>query len=294
MKTEAKDGEEESLQTAFKKLRVDAAGSTASLSIGEGTSPRALVRAVADETKPKNACTSKETWHGSMKKPSRGAVRTQRRRRSKSPILHPPKFIHCSTKSQSTCNQLVHKGQIDAPADGSAFGILVPKEARAHERCSVASDIGQKRDGVGSPGASVAQPTSVNTQENSPTAISLVFEASLKTEELSDFRSVSKLNKNNPCACVDKACQCKRWQDMEVYKFSGLQNTFTLASDRRTVAEDHSQSLPSRTPSSSPRSCSEQARAFVDDVTIEDLSGYMEYYLYIPKKMSHMAEMMYT
>lgn len=32
----------------------------------------------------------------------------------------------------------------------------------------------------------------------------------------------------------------------------------------------------------------------MDDVTIEDLSGYMEYYLYIPKKMSHMAEMMYT
>ncbi|NXJ09477.1 OSER1 protein, partial [Odontophorus gujanensis] len=294
MKTEAKDGEEESLQTAFKKLRVDAAGSTASLPIGEGTSPRALVRTAADETKPKNACASKETWHGSVKKPSRGAVRTQRRRRSKSPILHPPKFIHCSTKSQSTCNQLVHKGHVDAPADSAGFGIAVPKEACVHERCSIASDVSQKRDAVGSLGASVAQSTSVNTQGNCPTAISLVSKASLKTAELADFRSVSKLNKNKPCACVDKACQCKRWQDMEVYKFSGLQNALMLASDRRTVAEDHSQSLPSRTPSSSPRSCSEQARAFVDDVTIEDLSGYMEYYLYIPKKMSHMAEMMYT
>lgn len=38
--------------------------STASLSVGEGTSPRPLVRTVADETKPKNVCTSKETWHG--------------------------------------------------------------------------------------------------------------------------------------------------------------------------------------------------------------------------------------
>ncbi|NXC74061.1 OSER1 protein, partial [Anhinga anhinga] len=293
MKTEAKDGEEESLQTAFKKLRVDTAGSTASVSVGEGTSPRALVRTVADDTKPKNACTSKETWHGSMKKPSRGVVRTQRRRRSKSPILHPPKFIHCSTKSHSTCNQLVHKSQIDALDDSSGLGMPAPKEVCAHERCSIAPDVGQKGADVESEGASVTQSASENRQ-NSPAAVSLVSKASLKTAELSDFQSMSKLNTNKPCACADKACQCKRWQDMEVYKFSGLQNTLPLAPDRRTVSEDHSQSLPSRTPSSSPRSCSEQARAFVDDVTIEDLSGYMEYYLYIPKKMSHMAEMMYT
>ncbi|KFV43472.1 oxidative stress-responsive serine-rich protein 1 [Gavia stellata] len=292
MKTEAKDGEEESLQTAFKKLRVDTAGSTASLSVGEGTSPRALVRTVADETKSKNVCTSKETWHGSMKKPSRGVVRTQRRRRSKSPILHPPKFIHCSTKSHSTCNQLVRK--IDAQDDSSGFGMPIQKEACAHERCSIATDIGQKGADVESLGASVTLLASENRRENSPAAVSLVSKASLKTTELSDFQSMSKLNTNKPCACADKACQCKRWQDMEVYKFSGLQNTLPLAPDRRTVSEDHSQSLPSRTPSSSPRSCSEQARAFVDDVTIEDLSGYMEYYLYIPKKMSHMAEMMYT
>ncbi|XP_042657162.1 oxidative stress-responsive serine-rich protein 1 [Tyto alba] len=293
MKTEAKDGEEESLQTAFKKLRVDTAGSTASLSVGEGTSPRALVRTVADETKAKNVCTSKETWHGSIKKPSRGVVRTQRRRRSKSPILHPPKFIHCSTKSHSTCSQLVHKSQIDAQDDGSGFGMPVPKEACAHERCSIAPDAGQTGADVESLGAPVMQSASENREDSSPAAISLASKASLKTTELSDFQSMSKLNTNKLCACADRACQCKRWQDMEVYKFSGLQNTLPLAPDRM-VSEDHAQSLPSRTPSSSPRSCSEQARVFVDDVTIEDLSGYMEYYLYIPKKMSHMAEMMYT
>ncbi|NXO60497.1 OSER1 protein, partial [Aramus guarauna] len=294
MKTEAKDGEEESLQTAFKKLRVDTAGSTASLSVGEGTNPRALVRTVAEETKPKNVCSSKETWHGSMKKPPRGVVRTQRRRRSKSPILHPPKFIHCSTKSHSTCNQLMHKSQIDAQDDNSGFGMPAPKEPCAHEQCSIASDVGQKGTDVESLGGSVTRLVSENRQESSPAAVSLVSKASLKTVELSDFQSMSRLNTNKPCACADKACQCKRWQDMEVYKFSGLQNTLPMAPDRRTVSEDHSQSLSSRTPSSSPRSCSEQARAFVDDVTIEDLSGYMEYYLYIPKKMSHMAEMMYT
>ncbi|NWR59238.1 OSER1 protein, partial [Bucorvus abyssinicus] len=294
MNTEAKDGEEESLQTAFKKLRVDTAGSTASLSVGEATSPRALVRTMADETKPKNVCTPKETWHGSMKKPSRGIVRTQRHRRSKSPILHPPKFIHCSTKSHSMCNQLVHKSQIDAQDDSSGFGMPVPKETCVHEQCSIASDVGRKGADIKSLGASDTPLASENRPENSPAAVSLVSKASLKTTELSDFQSMSKLNTNKLCACADKACQCKRWQDMVVYKFSGLQNTFPFAPDRRTVSEDLSQPLPSRTPSSSPRSCSEQARAFVDDVTIEDLSGYMEYYLYIPKKMSHMAEMMYT
>ncbi|XP_035199439.1 oxidative stress-responsive serine-rich protein 1-like [Oxyura jamaicensis] len=290
MKTEA----EESLQTAFKKLRVDAAGSTASLPVGEGTSPRALVRTAADENKPKNVCTSKETWHGPVKKPSRGVVRNQRRRRSQSPILHPPKFVHCSTKSHSTCSQVVHNSQTDAADDSTGFGMPIPKEACAHERCRIAPDVGQKGDDVDSSGASVVRSASENKQENSPAVISLESKADTKTTELSDFQSVSKLNKNKSCACADKACQCKRWQEMEVYKFSGLQNTFPLAPDRITVAEDHSQPLPSRTPSSSPRSCSEQARAFVDDVTIEDLSGYMEYYLYIPKKMSHMAEMMYT
>ncbi|NXQ32834.1 OSER1 protein, partial [Alaudala cheleensis] len=288
MKSEAKDGEEESLQTAFKKLRVDTAGCTTSLSVGDGTSPRAIVRTVADEAKPKNVCASKETWHGSVKKPSRGVVRTQRRRRSKSPILHPPKFIHCSTKPHSTCSQLVQKSQADAQEDSSGLGVPVPKEVCAHERCGVAPDVGQKGADEAL-GGSVAQLTSENTQENSPAPASPVSKTSLKTTELSDFQSIT----SEPCACADKTCQCKLWQDMEVYKFSGLQNSLPLAPDR-TVSEDHSQPLPSRTPSSSPRSCSEQARAFVDDVTIEDLSGYMEYYLYIPKKMSHMAEMMYT
>ncbi|NXP23614.1 OSER1 protein, partial [Scytalopus superciliaris] len=293
MKPEAKDGEEESLQTAFKKLRVDTAGSTTSLSVSEGTSPRALVRTVADETKPKTVCAAKETWHGPMKKPPRGVMRTQRRRRSKSPILHPPKFIHCSTKSHSPCSQLVQKSQPDAQDESSGFGMAVPEEAPAQERCGAAPDVGQEGAEAESLGVSVAQGTPQNRQENSPAAAALESKASLKTTELSDFQSMSKLNTSRPCACADKACQCKLWQDMEVYKFSGLQNTLPVAPDR-TVSEEHSQPLPSRTPSSSPRSCSEQARAFVDDVTIEDLSGYMEYYLYIPKKMSHMAEMMYT
>ncbi|XP_068005903.1 oxidative stress-responsive serine-rich protein 1-like isoform X3 [Melanerpes formicivorus] len=259
MKTEAKDGEEESLQTAFKKLRVDTTGS--------------------------------------VKKPSKGAVRTQRRRRSKSPVLHPPKFIHCSTKSHPTCSQLVHKSHLGAQEDSSGFGMPVPEEAPA--QCGVAPDARQKAADVEALAPSVTQSASEASQEVSPAALSLVSKANLQPAELSDFQSMSRLSRDEPCMCADEACRWRRWQEMEVYEFSGLQSTLPLPPlplppERRTLPEDHSQPVPARTPSSSPRSCSEQARAFVDDVTIEDLSGYMEYYLYIPKKMSHMAEMMYT
>ena len=41
-----------------------------------------------------------------------------------------------------------------------------------------------------------------------------------------------------------------------------------------------------------PCTCSQQAR--VDDLTVEELASYFEDFVYIPKKMSTMAEMMYT
>ncbi|NXR09628.1 OSER1 protein, partial [Semnornis frantzii] len=260
-----------------------------SLSVGEGTSPTAQVRAVADEIKPKQVSAPKETWHGSLKKPSRGAVRTQRRRRSKSPVLHPPKFIHCSTKSHPTCSPLGHKSQLGAQEDSSGFGMPVSEEAPAQG--GVAAGALQKAADAEALGASVRQLASEARQEESAAALSLMSEAGLQPAELSDFQSVSRLSREGPCVCADAAC---RWQEMEVYEFSGLQSTLPLPPRRTALPEDRTQPVPSRTPSSSPRSCSEQARAFVDDVTIEDLSGYMEYYLYIPKKMSHMAEMMYT
>ncbi|XP_018397328.1 PREDICTED: oxidative stress-responsive serine-rich protein 1 isoform X1 [Cyphomyrmex costatus] len=49
--------------------------------------------------------------------------------------------------------------------------------------------------------------------------------------------------------------------------------------------------------SSSPNTCSVQARIsppLSSDITIGELAGYFEEFVHIPKKMSHMAEMMYT
>lgn len=292
MKSEAKDGEEESLQTAFKKLRVDASGSVLSLSVGEGTSVRASVRAATDDTKPKTTCAAKDSWHGSTRKSSRGAVRTQRRRRSKSPVLHPPKFIHCSTTTSPPSSQLKHRSQTEPPDSSSGLGISSPKEFNTGET-STSLDVNHTGAGIEPLRSSVPRLTSESKTEEPSDATTQVSPESLTASNLSDFRSVSKLSQGKPCVCVGKECQCKRWHDMEVYSFSGLQSVPPLAPERRSL-EDYSPSLHTRTLSGSPRSCSEQARVYVDDVTIEDLSGYMEYYLYIPKKMSHMAEMMYT
>jgi len=46
------------------------------------------------------------------------------------------------------------------------------------------------------------------------------------------------------------------------------------------------------TPGTSVDSCSSQARS--SDVTVGELAAYFEEYMHLPKKMSHMAEMMYT
>lgn len=40
-------------------------------------------------------------------------------------------------------------------------------------------------------------------------------------------------------------------------------------------------------------SCSQQARISCDDVTMNELASYFDEFVHIPKKMSHMAEMMY-
>lgn len=61
-------------------------------------------------------------------------------------------------------------------------------------------------------------------------------------------------------------------------------------SDSNILENKEQQSLITRL---SDVSCSQQARMGADDTTIDDLTGYLDDILHIPKKMSHMAEMMY-
>ncbi|NWU95962.1 OSER1 protein, partial [Upupa epops] len=299
MDLEVKDEDEESLQTAFKKLRVDVAGCVAALAVGDGMILRTS-RAAVDGSKQQAVC-SKEAWHGCVRKPSRGSARVPRRRRSKSPVLHPPKFTYCSAKANS---QLKHKTQADTSKSCISADVLGTAEHGKKDRHESHLKANESRTAP-LEAFTTEEPLEVVTaeepleksRENYPT-LSSSFETSLHSSQTSDFQSLSMLSNGKQCPCMDRRCRCQQWRAMEVYSFSGLRSV--LSECEKAVLGVHAQSLQNRASPcgtasvGSPRSCSEQARAFVDDVTIEDLSGYMEYYLYIPKKMSHMAEMMYT
>lgn len=299
MEAGGKDCEDETLQTAFKKLRVDAESVPGAVSVCEA--PRAS-RASLDPSgaKPKLSC-PKDNWHGCMRKSSRGASRTQRRRRSKSPILHPPKFAYCSAAAASV-----------SPPSGclkqQRLAVPDPSEPRPPGEGITASSAAQKElSSSGSPNpisplvfgscaGFEAQETSGESSEEEKSA-----SEGARVSGSADFRVLSERLAEVPCSCVwkesgnaaaESPCRCRdpsqTWQGVEVYSFTGLRNATSECA--RTSGGG---AAPSSS-SGSARSCSEQARVYVDDITIEDLSGYMEYYLYIPKKMSHMAEMMYT
>ncbi|KAM7421819.1 hypothetical protein PAMA_010058 [Pampus argenteus] len=365
MEAGGKDCEEETLQTAFKKLRVDAESVPGAVSVSEALAPRAASRACLETSgaKPKLGC-PKDNWHGCMRKTSRGASRTQRRRRSKSPILHPPKFTYCSSSTASTLSPpsvcLKHQ-RLAMPEPAESDGRTTSSVAVAAQKdlCSsgAASHISPVVFGAGAvvsspslreiPVVIATTATSSGQDGGSSGDVQSSEESGLEksgcdgaesgaaaTAEAADFRALSELHSSSsiegphiPCSscaqrnCSDSRkgleespqegesrCQCqphhRSWNGVEVYSFTGLRNVISECESSlpshdapRTLSTSSNAAAASSPPalsSGSPRSCSEQARGYVDDITIEDLSGYMEYYLYIPKKMSHMAEMMYT
>lgn len=291
VKTEKKDCEEETLQTAFKKLRVDAESAVAAVRVGETITSRA-----AEGAKPKIS-SPKENWHGCIRKSSRGLARSQRRRRSKSPILQSPKFTYCSTKTQ-----LKHKSHTE-PEDTSNSP-LVPAEkellpSAAHSPVFGAAGYGSSLSLEKSKISSQLHNTTLLGKESTATREGKNTGEPPDTTRApaTDFKSLCQHQENDACPCDHNECQCESWQGVEVYSFTGLREVISECESKNSSSTDASQNSKAgsaTSTSNSPRSCSEQARAYVDDVTIEDLSGYMEYYLYIPKKMSHMAEMMYT
>ncbi|XP_072541028.1 oxidative stress-responsive serine-rich protein 1 [Salminus brasiliensis] len=317
VKTGGKECEEETLQTAFKKLRVDAESSATTVHVCEALASRTGARVSTDGAKPK-ITSPKENWLGCTRKSSRGLARSQRRRRSKSPILHPPKFTYCSSKMPTPPGHLKHKSPPEPEAPGAPLGVPAKKELLpAGPRSPVFGVSGYEtplpvalenrsspllRTGTPSDDESSSEGGSCLGKERSP-APSEETGAAASASPPSDFKSLCELQESTQCSCGQRECQCSGWQGVEVYSFTGLRDVISECERKLPSPPDAAQNSRTQTGSSnsagsgastSPRSCSEQARAYVDDITIEDLSGYMEYYLYIPKKMSHMAEMMYT
>lgn len=116
-----------------------------------------------------------------------------------------------------------------------------------------------------------------------PVCIENVF-GSCKEPNL-DFSSLCEKDPNLP---VSERCDPDR---------PGLQASATREAAAGTetgagignVKPAYADSVIARVPD---RTCSAQAR--LDDVTMDELAGYFENFVYIPRKMSVMAEMMYT
>ncbi|CAL8400843.1 unnamed protein product [Arctogadus glacialis] len=283
--------DEETLQTAFKKLRVDAETSLpGTVNVCEALDPRAVPR-VCPETsgaKPKLGC-PKDAWHGCMRKTSRGVSRSQRRRRSKSPILHPPKFTYCSSSSPSSppaslpppggC--LKHQRLAGPEPPGSASTSPAPPPTAQTQPPSAAAPaqtppvFGAR---AGAPG-SLAPPVSSLAPE-APGPPARREGGPGQGAEPSDFHALSQLLSGGPPGATGPGSP-----------------TLPLAPPACSIGPRGRCQPATRPWCRAPgpaQAAARAARAYVDDINIEDLSGYMEYFLCIPKKMSHMAEMMYT
>lgn len=210
---------------------------------------------------------------------------------------------------------LKHKSLGEADAGGAALGVPAKKELLSSGHVSpVFGAAGYEprtrelRGGAASPEVLLRPPSDDEGGVDGPGSLLLPRDRAAGA----DFQSLSRLqeSRTEACACANanasasggptEPCRCRGWEGVEVYSFTGLRDVISECERNLAPPDDPARAPAQRRtqaaagPAGSPRSCSEQARAYVDDITIEDLSGYMEYYLYIPKKMSHMAEMMYT
>ncbi|KAM9800583.1 oxidative stress-responsive serine-rich protein 1 isoform 1-T2 [Syngnathus typhle] len=264
---------EETLQTAFKKLRVDA--NKALVAAGMPETPRVVSVA-------KHSGASKDNWHGCARKASRGASKTPRRRRSESPILHPPKFTYSVTTTPAGGLKQRTKLGPTSPVSFSGAASRPPSAA------ILSSELAEK-DRHGSGSAREKEDThasdfgllSKRRVDGGLCACLPAGEGLKAREEVSDGTA--------PCRCTSEP---GAWAAVRAYSFTGLRDVISDC-ERRSGALALRSTGPTLSPAS-PRTCSSQALVSVDDVTMEDLAGYVEFYLYIPRKMSHMAEMMYT
>ncbi|XP_061421282.1 oxidative stress-responsive serine-rich protein 1 [Lethenteron reissneri] len=278
---------EDGLQAAFKRLRVDAEQEKKTNGSGQDCS----IQSIAPPLSP-------TALENRQRRPCRSNRARPRRRRSKSPILHPPKFTYFSAAAPKAKTFFVRNGRLEPyPHVGEHRDVGLANE-NAKLETATADYVAVKPD-VTVPNV-VADESCLTASKfidaNSKYVSTIdgkVFEAPA-LQSLPDFH---RLSVDSTLGALTSA----EGDGSEVYSFTGLREAI---SSTESKPEDSSASSPKKRSRSShscstspvplpPSSCSEQARV-VDDTTIEDLSGYLELYLYLPKKMSSMAEMMYT
>eukprot|EP00076_Gallus_gallus_P028527 XP_015152212.2 ganglioside-induced differentiation-associated protein 1-like 1 isoform X2 [Gallus gallus] len=93
------DEEERSLRTALQELRVDAARCIAAQPAGDGTVLAAPGRRAADGAQQPSVC-RREARHG-CERTAGGPASLSQHGRSRSAVLYPPTFTHCSTKHKT-------------------------------------------------------------------------------------------------------------------------------------------------------------------------------------------------
>ncbi|XP_040506833.1 zinc finger protein castor homolog 1 isoform X3 [Gallus gallus] len=93
------DEEERSLRTALQELRVDTARCIAAQPAGDGTVLAAPGRRAADGAQQPSVC-RREARHG-CERTAGGPASLSQHGRSRSAVLYPPTFTHCSTKHKT-------------------------------------------------------------------------------------------------------------------------------------------------------------------------------------------------
>lgn len=87
-----------------------------------------------------------------------------------------------------------------------------------------------------------------------------------------------------------------RKEQVEQFLESTTEHSTPRRSARRTTRRRHTvgESVPSAPATPEPQQHARGCRIQANDVTVDELAGYMENALFIPRPMSSMAEMMYT
>ncbi|XP_068225157.1 uncharacterized protein [Palaemon carinicauda] len=214
----------------------------------------------------------------------------------KKPLLRKSKLAVLGVKYSSEVRSGTSSGVITNLVSSSkdVCGNDLPEGKRVSETCEVSSllnDVSPLKRGK----------NSLSTFE---VPKSCVFESLNNKTVSEDFASVSQSNNNGLCSDTRSSVPTKKLEfSPHGCKHRGQpksRRALYKRRCRRQLPEGELPDLKSLSLSENPetavyRSCSQQARSpDYEDVTMDELAAYLDNFLYLPKKMSHMAEMMYT